>query len=239
MEGKSSISSLSLFHFTDSVGTLGKILTSKCFHVNECEEHHWGGYKFSVPMVCFCDIPLSKIAYHTTQYGCYGIGLSEEWANSNKLCSVIYVRNNSELSKWTDKKLKDIATKPNCVVSAETIYILSRIKKYKGKISNTKGEKTNKKKFAKFYDEREWRFVPNNLKLQNIQIGKENDKFEFQDPSYTKLQFNLSDIEYLIVKNESERINIINVIDKIKDEKEALAILKSKIQTIQQIKRDF
>lgn len=143
------------------------------------------------------------------------------------------------MSKWTDKKLKDIATKPNCVVSAETIYILSRIKKYKGKISNTKGEKTNKKKFAKFYDEREWRFVPNNLKLQNIQIGKENDKFEFQDPSYTKLQFNLSDIEYLIVKNESERINIINVIDKIKDEKEALAILKSKIQTIQQIKRDF
>ena len=237
MSEKRSISSESLFHFTDSLSTLKKILNSQHFLVRECEEHHWGGYKFSVPMACFCDIPLSQISSHTKQYGCYGIGMSSRWANDKKLCSMIYVRNKSDLSKWVCNTLKRIAMHSDDTVNVETIYLLSRIKKYKGIVPNKQGDKTNKEKYITFYDEREWRFVPKRLTIQDIKISKEYENLDLQDKE--KLPFTLSDIEYIIIKNESERKDIIKAINKIKSEKDSLDILKSKILTIQQIEQDF
>lgn len=237
MTGKKSISSQSLFHFTGSLSILKKILKDQHFLVRECEEHHWGGYKFSVPMACFCDIPLSKISSHISQYGCYGIGMSSQWANKKKLCSMIYVRNKSELSNWVNKTLERIATHPDDTVNVETIYLLSRIKKYKGIVPNKQGDKTNKEKYITFYDEREWRFVPKRLTIQDIKISKEYENLDLQDKE--KLPFTLSDIEYIIIKNESERKDIIKAINKIKSEKDSLDILKSKILTVKQIEQDF
>ena len=237
MTGKKSISSQSLFHFTGSLSILKKILKDQHFLVRECEEHHWGGYKFSVPMACFCDIPLSKISSHINQYGCYGIGMSSQWANDHKLCSVIYVRNKSELSNWVNKTLRRITMNRNCMVCEETIYILSRIKKYKGIIPNKKDDKTCKGKYITFYDEREWRFVPKRLTIQDIKTSKEYENLDLQDKE--KLPFTLSDIEYIIIKNESERKDIIKAINKIKSEKDSLDILKSKILTVKQIEQDF
>lgn len=237
MTGKKSISSQSLFHFTGSLSILKKILKDQHFLVRECEEHHWGGYKFSVPMACFCDIPLSKISSHISQYGCYGIGMSSQWANKKKLCSMIYVRNKSELSNWVNKTLERIATHSDDTVNVETIYLLSRIKKYKGIVPNKQGDKTNKEKYITFYDEREWRFVPKRLTIQDIKISKEYENLDLQDKE--KLPFTLSDIEYIIIKNESERKDIIKAINKIKSEKDSLDILKSKILTVKQIEQDF
>lgn len=122
-------------------------------------------------------------------------------------------------------------------VNVETIYLLSRIKKYKGIVPNKQGDKTNKEKYITFYDEREWRFVPKRLTIQDIKISKEYENLDLQDKE--KLPFTLSDIEYIIIKNESERKDIIKAINKIKSEKDSLDILKSKILTIQQIEQDF
>lgn len=237
MTGKKSISSQSLFHFTGSLSILKKILKDQHFLVRECEEHHWGGYKFSVPMACFCDIPLSKISSHINQYGCYGIGMSSQWANKKKLCSMIYVRNKSELSNWVNKTLERIATHPDDTVNVETLYLLSRIKKYRGKIPNKKGDKTGKEELVFFYDEREWRFVPKKLTIQDIKIRKEDELSDLQN--IDELPFELLDIKYIIIKNESERKEMIDAIDKKKSDKKSLNLLKSKILTVQQIEQDF
>lgn len=53
------------------------------------------------------------------------------------------------------------------------------------------------------------------------------------------LSFKLSDIKYIIIKNESERKEMIKTIDGIDSEKDSLDILKSKILTVQQIEQDF
>lgn len=238
MAEKRNISSLSLFHFTNSLQTLERILTSRHFIVSYCEERHWGGYKFSIPMACFCDIPLSQIAAHINRYGCYGIGLNDKWDNSKKLSSVIYSRPESELSRWVTKTLKNIACGKINAISDEAIYLLSRIKKNYGKFAHNKKNKAEKEELVCFYNEREWRYVPKNLKIEDIKVGKENEDFELPQKEEF-LTFDFSDIKYIIIGSECEREKIIKHINKIKTEEKERDLLKSRIISTAQIMQDF
>ena len=87
-ELKETISSNSLFHFTNSAERLVGILKHTfrpryCLEdlrmfttsLDEDEEGSW--LELAIPMVCFCDIPLSKIKHHLTFYGNYGIGFDK------------------------------------------------------------------------------------------------------------------------------------------------------------------
>ena len=47
--------------------------------------------KLGIPMVCFTDIPLNLSSEHRAAYGCYGIGLSKEWAKRSKISPVFYM----------------------------------------------------------------------------------------------------------------------------------------------------
>ncbi|MES2486393.1 MAG: abortive infection system antitoxin AbiGi family protein [Bacteroidota bacterium] len=98
----------------------------------------------------------------------------------------------------------------------------------------------------KFYDEREWRYVPNNNELLNkIAMsdkayvewrGNENKPF-VQD---VNLEFKSDDIEFIIVQKNTEKTTIINFIKALKNfsqkEKDALAL---KVFSFQQIKEEF
>lgn len=94
-----------------------------------------------------------------------------------------------------------------------------------------------------FYDEREWRFVPAKLSSSDICVEKNQDiKPISGDNDKTKgyPQFEYSDIRYLIVKDDSERVRLIDYIDdRLKNKTNNITLLKSKILTVKQIEEDF
>lgn len=51
------------------------------------------------PMVCFCDIPLSRIDEHIGFYGRFGIGMTRKWAEQNGLNPVLYASGSNNLTK--------------------------------------------------------------------------------------------------------------------------------------------
>src|SRR5437660_12748311 len=90
------LSANSLFHFTGSLENLLNILREE-FRPRFClenfnllqsaaldeEELEW-----ALPMVCFCDLPLSQTGFHLSVYGDYGIGLTKEWGKRNGIAPV-------------------------------------------------------------------------------------------------------------------------------------------------------
>jgi hypothetical protein len=89
------LSANSLFHFTNSFDNLLSILKEE-FRPRFCLEdfslmfvgmstdpkQEWG-----VPMVCFCDLPLSQTSFHLSVYGDYGIGLTKDWGKEKRHCA--------------------------------------------------------------------------------------------------------------------------------------------------------
>jgi hypothetical protein len=95
------LSSNSIIHFTNSKESLIGILNDN-FKLFYCKENIIIGnrtFEFAVPMVSFCDIPLSEVKAHIEKYGKYGIGLTKEWAEKQKLNPVLYIEKDSFLSK--------------------------------------------------------------------------------------------------------------------------------------------
>ena len=238
------ISSNTLFQFTSQRVTLEKILESKFLWPRYCTEYFWEGYRFSLPMMCLCDIPLSQTTTHIEHYGKYGIGISKKWADEIKeLSTVIYTRRNSILYKEVLSILKKHSSGER--LSTEEIFILSRVKKYSGNTYCSPNGKRVLVSRVRFYDEREWRFVPEQLSYSDIYVEKnQNIKPISGDNEKTKgyPKFEYSDIKYLIVNNDDERVKLIDYIDeklKTKANKEERALLKSKILTVKQIEEDF
>jgi hypothetical protein len=93
--------SQSLFHFTNQAESLFDILKAGFWPKYCLEDIGWQNFEkfdyIAFPMVCFCDIPLSRIAEHTGYYGSYGIGLEKEWAEKNALNPVLYISSKSGL----------------------------------------------------------------------------------------------------------------------------------------------
>ena len=95
------ISSNSLFHFTNSLKSLTGIL-SFGFKLTYCKEKYYLAkelYDSNYPMICFCDIPLNLAQNHIKRYGSYAIGMTKEWAILHNLNPVVYVEKNSLLAR--------------------------------------------------------------------------------------------------------------------------------------------
>ena len=86
------LSSNSIIHFTSEKENLKSILKSN-FRPFYCREEIIIDNRpmtYAAPMVSFCDIPLSEIKSHINKYGAYGLGLTKEWAERNRLNPVLY-----------------------------------------------------------------------------------------------------------------------------------------------------
>lgn len=77
------INSSSLFHFTRKLRTFKKILKSGIRYSYSVEErpepqnHKYSKEIVTIPMICFCDIPLMRTSIHRKTYGDYCIGFDK------------------------------------------------------------------------------------------------------------------------------------------------------------------
>jgi hypothetical protein len=96
-------------------------------------------------MVSFCDIPLSEIKNHIDSYGSYGIGLSKEWGKRNRLNPVLYVEQDSFLSRSYERALSRFVLEEarlNEVTDPDRLAVLDvlrYIKNYEGSLTRSNG----------------------------------------------------------------------------------------------------
>jgi hypothetical protein len=246
------ISTNSIIHYTKNIKSLKLILESG-FKIKYCcekiESSESGYLHTAFPIVSFCDIPLSQVKEHIKSYGNYGIGLRKEWAKSKKLSPVLYFDKDFELMNFIRKEFSILVGKlAKKEITISDLKLLVKILAYS---KNYEGDLQRKRQLIKnfrFYNEREWRFVPNETILGSAKSfiaakDYERDKNKYNDTlDHIRLNFETKDISYIIVKKESDIKNITQTIRNLFSNKcsmQEMEILLTRIITTDQILYDF
>lgn len=243
-----SISSNSVIHFTTQLDYLKGIL-AEGFKVKYCMEDNYvksGKISAAIPMVSFCDIPLSEIKNHISKYGSYGIGLKKEWAIKNNLNPVLYIECNSLLGDSLRTAMMEYTKKDGLIKRSDSQKKLLDVARY---IKNYQRDLTRNGEIFKdyrFYDEREWRFVPDithePIVVSLKQYSEPKKKKENNDlVGKIKLTFEANDIAYIILNQDNEISELIEFLRKTfkKSSLEDVDILITRIITVSQIYNDF
>lgn len=244
-----------LFNFMPELEYLKKILKNKAIIPRYVEEKidylNIKDTELVFPMTCFCDISLKKLLPHLEFYGYYGIGLDKEWGIEFGIQPIHYINPKSYL--FSDYKIAfDLAMETTTEVEADvsiTDYLISSLiytKPLRGKMLK-KGIVKDKI----FHDEKEWRYVPKFENRKDIPffVPKEHQNRTAYD-SYSLtlvdipeiwLKFDPEDIKYLAVKNEEDRVELIDYImnKELSFSKSERYILISKILVFDILKEDW
>jgi hypothetical protein len=159
----------SLFHFTQDLKTLLLILDAGFWPRYRPEETAW---RFpsapwplpgaSYPMVCFCDIPLSKAAMHAGRYGQYAIGLTREWGIRSGVHPVWYFGNANEVNTALSQVSSLALSTNDRVAHSAVFHLMAMLKPLHGhsfeRIDG--GWWLLSEAEVDFYEEMEWRYVP-------------------------------------------------------------------------------
>lgn len=238
-----------LFHFTDSLETLVKIIETGFWPRYCAEDFRWYneglGY-VSYPIVSFCDIPLTRIGEHTSFYGRYGLGVSREWAINAGLNPVIYLSPKSELRKTILRlaQPEHFVTPPNRSIYTDNLFeVLALIKPLSGRMPRVDGTEFEKD----FCLENEWRYtpkLPQGRKCIPIQKHRQ-EKDEYDRYTFDKclLKFDLSDISYVILETEAEYDRLFDYLGHLEksddSKKSTFESLRSRVISLEKIARDF
>lgn len=226
----------SLFHFTKKLETLFLIIENGFWPRISFEDISWVGHKdlYGNPMVCFCDISISKLTDHTSFYGQYGIGMTREWGIRNGLNPLMYIANSSALSA----SLKNLMSNVNDGEKADTMITLLHTKPLSGRmVINDKSIEKN------FYEECEWRYLDTSTGgiFHSLIREKQEIEIENQKTLDNFLKFEPSDIRYLLVEKEDDVIPLIDFINSMLDgfSQSELKILTTKIIILGEIRKDL
>jgi len=237
-----------LFHFTPKLEYLKNILKEGFFPRFNLE-HTFLGYGYErpstfrpIPMVCFCDIPFSRIKKHRKRYGRYGIGLTKEWGAKAKLNPVVYINKDSNLGQALADLNNTICSYDSSMFKnpkehIDVIRIIGNIAQASNFISNYFKQYENKEELKigigssvatyekkVFYDEKEWRHVPiinNSFEEEPIWITHEeclSDSVREQKNKELEihpLKFTWADIKYIIVSTENQKRIMLNYLKEI------------------------
>lgn len=245
---KMPLSANTLIHFTSAKNNLKTILEEN-FRVFNCKETvrlKDNEAVYYVPMVSFCDIPLSEIKDHISKYGNYGIGLTKEWGARNGLNPVLYVQQNSMLANSYREAFMTYIGNSNKNIFSNEQKALTDILRY---IKNYEGDLTRKETTIpkyRFSDEREWRYVPH-YSEQCEMITPEKAYLKKKDTTDEKLadlklEFEPNDIKYIIINDDSEIAEFIEHLRRAKGKKYTfhdIERLTTRILTAEQIKVDM
>lgn len=164
------LSAQTLFHYTEKEHLINILKRgfsprySKEFdEVLGPEEKLTFGEFLYIPMVCFCDTPLSLVKRHMDVYGSYGIGLSKKWGTEKGLNPVLYIKKESTLHTNLIVPMQQLMTKYH-ETDKELLQRLTFMYRYMkpytpqdGKYKR-KDKKTREEKFHSnylYYDEKE------------------------------------------------------------------------------------
>lgn len=232
------ISSNTLFHFMTELEYLKQSIKDGLWP-RYCIEKKWNGKDIAIPMLCFCDIPLSQVKEHVRRYGYYGIGVTKKFARYNKITPVTYLYQGSLMHNKIDyyvSKFHSPSTNHKKMDFEEImLYYIKKVSGY-NKSSEPK---------RKFYNEREWRYVPSITKDIHLEImtGDYDEcqiKNEMSQQTVScRLRLSPEDIEYIIIKEPSEIIDVMDIIGKTYSNYKNTELIYSKIVTSRQIMEDF
>lgn len=242
------LSSNTIIHLTREKESLRGILEGN-FRIHYCKELvalDSDTYDMRIPMVSFCDIPLSEIKDHIDKYGCYGVGLTKAWAVRNGLNPVLYIEPKSMLARSYNKAFAalvvDVEDDSFTDVQQSFTDVLRYIKNYQGQLSR-KGRLVDDYRFS---DEREWRFVPAptescEMIMTDEQYLKEQTTVQASlEP--LRLRFEPNDIKYIIIQSDSEISEFLDLLRSAKGKTYAyndVERLMTRILTTEQIKGDI
>ena len=200
------INASSLLHFTKSMDALKGILEKGfCFSyccekvsatINMNELHPEGANFFrpsphinshiAIPMICFCDIPLTRAKLHSDNYGKFIVGVDKDMAITvfgDNINPVMY-----RTSQTIRLALHDLSVIKATIDNVDGCYNYKR--SLNQLIGNTKPYNgTANGKDCCFYDEREWRIL-----------------IPFDYSEDTKWYWNLSEEEFAVKKDEINKI---------------------------------
>ncbi len=244
------ISANTLFHFTRKYETLINILMSK-FYPRLCLESclfSKNNEKWAVPMVCFCDIPLSNIAQHTQKYGNYAIGIKKNWAIDQGVSPILYVHDKSRFVEQCRNAL-EWSIEHDGIGEAIIDERIAQLMSMFYMMKPYEGEETiiGQRHKIRYYDEREWRYIPPISDGKNIFLTEENynnksvrDDFNASNEEYG-VEFNPDAINYIIVEKEDEIVPLIHELSYIKGDfpHKSVELLTSRILSMDRIKEDF
>ena len=247
------ISTNSVIHYTQNLDSLIGIINCNGFRFKYCFEeysfHKMNNAPAALPMVSFCDIPISDVKKHIDSYGSYGIGLNKLWAKTSGLNPVLYVEKNSALAKILFEHGQRLLKKKKeghdtSIEFSELQNYYSYIKNYEGRLVRGKVNEDN----YRFYNEREWRYVPTKEEINSELVWIDGKEYIRDKESYNQkifqcyLKFNYTDISYLIVDNDDEIPIVLDVLNKVYEDTataKELRVLSTRIMTKNQIWNDF
>lgn len=259
------ISSNSIIHHTESIDNLISIINTGGFRIQYCNEiieiTERTKIDFAIAMVCFCDIPIaaykqyfrkekigetgSKSKFELGYYGDSGIGLTKDWAKSQNISPVFYIQKGTKVAKSINKLFSQLTSnkKKKFDVELKDAPYIYFCKNYEGK--NPRADNPNT--IYRYYNEREWRYVPslkkevNNELIISPKMSNEDKQAANKRLENSILPFSYNQITYIIVESEQEIQIIIETLkNKYQDvSPRELNILFTKIITTEQILNDF
>lgn len=213
--------SKTLFHFTDNRDAFYSILKNG-LKFAYCEEHFNDKFHYALPMICFCDMPLTMIEEHTINYGSYGIGFNKDRMIRNywKLLNPVNYIFSANLINGAERFLEivqkeyDINDEASKQLYRYATNQLAFMKPYYG---------TREKRVL--YNESEWRMIiPDRSEIEGYEptnwFWKESEYIKFKNKYKNKItktnlpffKFTPEEVQFILVKNSTSRYPITRMI---------------------------
>jgi len=194
---------------------------------------------YIVAAKCFCDIPLGKIKSHVDWFGNYGLGIDKGYLREQGVSPLMYMHTKST---WIVDSLK-----MGGLQELKTYPTLPFLKRQFGQDYRRDEDGNYKMTFRKFYDEREWRYIPKNNDLitgdgfKDIKEGLEFVRTKNLKTPYVDSSISISpkEIEYIIIKKFSEFGELKTKLRNLYINDNDYELMLSKILIAERILRDF